>query len=465
MNLVEDSAAFLIIARNEVLLFAAVGLILGGLDDLVMDLLYIVRGLWRSATVYRRHPRVTMATLPPPRRPGPLAIFLPAWDEAAVIGDTIGAMRARWGGQDFHLFVGTYPNDPDTIHAVAAHSHADARVHLVIHRLHGPTTKADCLNRLWRAMRREELASGERFKAVILHDAEDRVHADELRLFDVMTERFDMVQLPVRPLLNQQSRWIAGHYADEFAEAHGKFLTLREAIGAAVPSAGVGCAFARDALAHVAQWRDGEPFDPSSLTEDYEIGLLLAEMGRRTVFVRMRDAHGALICTAEHFPDTLPAAVRQKARWFAGIALSGWDRLGWRGRWQERWMRLHDRRAGLAAVILFAAYVGAMIQAMLLVGALFAGQAPPPFAPILASAMTITGWLMAWRLVVRAVFSARAYGWKQGLMAVPRAMVANLIAMLAARRAVMLYARQLLHGRVVWDKTVHRAVEAQGATK
>ena len=52
---------------------------------------------------------------------------------------------------------------------------------------------------------------------------EDVVHADEIRLFDVMIDRFQLVQLPVLPLPGQGnwlSRAIANHYCDEFAETH-----------------------------------------------------------------------------------------------------------------------------------------------------------------------------------------------------------------------------------------------------
>src|SRR3546814_12598229 len=102
-------------------------------------------------------------------------------------------------------------------------------------------------------MMAEERATGIRFKAVILHDAEDVVHSMELRIFDRLIERFDMVQLPVLPLIDPRSRWIAGHYLDEFAEAHGKDLVVREALGASVPSAGVGCAIRRDMIDSIAR--------------------------------------------------------------------------------------------------------------------------------------------------------------------------------------------------------------------
>ena len=153
-------------------------------------------------------------------------------------------------GADHVLYVGCYPNDPATIAAVRAA--AGPRVRLVIGPAPGPTSKADCLNRIWERMIEDEEADGVRFKAVVLHDAEDVVHSAELGLFDALIERFDLVQLPVLPLIDPGSRLIGGHYADEFCEAHGKELVVREAIGASLPSAGVGCAIARDALAALA---------------------------------------------------------------------------------------------------------------------------------------------------------------------------------------------------------------------
>ncbi|WP_317617605.1 glycosyltransferase [Sphingomonas daechungensis] len=80
--------------------------------------------------------------------------------------------------------------------------------------------------------------TGRRAKAVVLHDAEDLVHRYELRVFDGLIGRAAVVQLPVLPLVDRNSRWISGHYCDEFAEAHIKELVVREAVGAAIPLAG-----------------------------------------------------------------------------------------------------------------------------------------------------------------------------------------------------------------------------------
>lgn len=452
------------IAQHEAMLFAAVGLLIGGLDDLLIDILYIARTLWRKLFIYSRHPRMTASNLPPSTRPGPIAIFVPAWQESAVIGQMLREAIRQWGSgttPPYRIFVGVYPNDRDTLSAVAAVAADHSQVHLVIHTHAGPTTKADCLNRLWQALGREERVIGQAFKAVVLHDAEDVVHRDELRLFHTMIDRFDMVQLPVRPLVSQQSRWIAGHYCDEFAESHGKTLLTREALGAAVPSAGVGCAFARGALDRIAWERGGSPFDPTSLTEDYEIGLRIAEMNGRTVFIRMTGSDGKLICTKEHFPETLETAVNQKARWFIGISLAGWDRMGWRGSWRERWMRMHDRRATLSALILLAAYIATLGYGIELIAALIWGVQVHPYPAGLVMCLWATAILMLWRLIVRAYFSGQAYGWRQGVLSVPRAVVGNVVAMLAARRALFLYIGQLRGTPLKWDKTVHRFPNAQ----
>lgn len=370
----------------------------------------------------------------------------------------------RWGDADYRIFVGAYPNDPATIDAIAAVAQGDPRILLGITPHPGPTTKADCLNLLWQAMLDEETREGFRYKAIVLHDAEDVVHADEIRLFDVMIDRFQLVQLPVLPLPGQGnwlSRAIANHYCDEFAESHGKYLTIREALGASVPSAGVACAFERDTLAALARDPGHGPFDPSSLTEDYEAGLRIRDNGGRGIFVRMRDADGELVATREYFPDTIDSAVRQKARWIVGISLAGWDRMGWRGGPFEWWMRLRDRRAALSAFVLFAAYLTIALWGMLWLISLVLPIPPRPLSPMIVALLWINVGLMSWRGLMRVLFVGQAYGWRHGFGAVPRTFIANLIAILAARRAIFQYVRSLLGRPLAWDKTQHRFPDMQ----
>lgn len=444
-----SALALLHLAARELLTLAAFGLALSGLDDLVIDLLYAARRL--------AGPRHVPPAPPPAGAPGWLAVIVPAWDEADVIGAMLARLAATQRHPRFHVFVGVYPNDPATRAAVAAVG--DPRISAVLCARPGPTTKADCLNQLWDAVLAHEAATGRRFKAVVLHDAEDVVHPLELALQDRWLSTHALVQLPVLPLADRGSRWVGGHYLDEFAENHAKDLVVREALGAALPSAGVACAIDRDLLARIAALGEGAPFDAGCLTEDYELGLKVRALGGRGVLVRARDEHGRLIATAEHFPATLAAAVRQKSRWLTGIALAGWDRLGWPGGLADRYMLLRDRKAILASLLVLLAYAALpLVAADMLARALV--PAIPPLAPpgsLLAALLAVNAALLAWRLAARALFTARAHGWREGLRAVPRAVVGNLVNALAALRALRRYWRARTgRAALVWEKTAHR---------
>ncbi|WP_343039917.1 glycosyltransferase [Sphingomonas piscis] len=328
----------------ELALFAGAGFLLFGFNGLAVDLIYFSRKFWRSATVYSRYPRAYASTMD---RSGPtpfFAIFIPAWDEAMVIGPMLRATLTRFDYPNYKLFVGYYRNDPATASAIAAV--ADPRVEAVMVDVDGPSTKADCLNHLYDALLAFETVTGDSAKAVVLHDAEDVVHPLELKLFSLLIDRAGVIQLPVLPLVDPSSNWVSGHYCDEFAEAHTKDLVVREAIGASVPLAGVGCAIARAPLAKLAAAHEGRPFADGSMTEDYEMGLRIGRLGLKTMFVRIPAMPGdrSVVASRGHFPATIGAAVRQKARWLGGIALTGWDRLGWQGGWGDRWMLLRDRR-------------------------------------------------------------------------------------------------------------------------
>jgi adsorption protein B len=138
---------------RETALFAALGFLLLGLGDLAVDGVWLM--LAAARLVRRRGERgPSLASLPPPRSPGAMAVFIPAWDEAAVIGAMLRHTLAVLDHADYRLYVGCYPNDFSGIAAVMAVP--DRRVRLVVSDREGPTTKADCLNRMWRAMLADE---------------------------------------------------------------------------------------------------------------------------------------------------------------------------------------------------------------------------------------------------------------------------------------------------------------------
>jgi adsorption protein B len=436
----------------ELALFAGIGFLIFAANDLAVDLIYFIRRAWRAIAVYSRFPRAFASQLTSSASPGFIAILVPAWDEAAVIASMLRAALKRIDYPNYQIFVGHYRNDPATAAAIA--SVTDYRIESVLVEADGPTTKADCLNYLHEALIAYERDTGQTAKAVVLHDAEDVVHPLELSLFDRLIGRAGVIQLPVLPLIDRESPWISGHYCDEFAEAHAKEMVVREAVGASIPLAGVGCAIAREPLARLAAMHGGRPFVGGSMTEDYELGLRVGALGLKTMFVRIPATPGdrSVVSSRGHFPSSLGVAVRQKARWLGGIALAGWDRLGWRGGLGERWMRMRDRRGPLAALLLVSAYGAALLWSQLWLAELLGAPVQARLDPTLVTLLQINAWLLAWRILMRACFTTSAYGFGQGLLSVPRMVVGNIIAVLAAGRAISIH---LGGGAKRWDKTTH----------
>ena len=445
---------WLVLVERELIIFAGVFFLLGSLDELIVDGLYV----WARLTGRAGTRAIDRDAMPDEELSGMAAVFIPTWREENVIGATVAHALAVWPQQELRIYVGCYANDRATPMAVAMSSMGDPRLKVVILEQEGPTTKADCLNGLYAALERDERDQGIEFNMVILHDAEDMVDPAALGVLDLVMEDADFVQLPVVPETQKESRWVGNHYCEEFAEAHAKAMVVRDALGASIPSAGVGCAIARSALGELAEMaEDGHPFSVESLTEDYELGMRIREIGGYSRFVRLRGDEGRLIATRAYFPDRLDRAVRQKTRWIHGIALQGWDRMGWHAHPIELWMRLRDRRGPMTALVLGAAYLLLIVGAILwmlpetLVGRDWV-QDPLIYWLLVAN---FAGFI--WRAATRFAFTAREYGAAEGAMAVLRIPLANIIAIMAGRRALFAYLGTLSGQAVRWDKTEHSA--------
>lgn len=442
--------AWLVVAWELALFAGVVGLVFA-LDDLIVDALWL-GGIGRRPvplkTLGRAAPRLTYA------------ILIPAWHEGNVIGAMLDCLRARWGDGRYRVYVGAYPNDVGTLAVVARIAAASDWIQLVILPHAGPSTKGDCLNHLWSRLDADR-ASG-RFSpdAVIVHDAEDVVAALELGAHDHALAGADYTQLPVAPMVNPAGRWWSGHYVDEFAEAHLKEMAVRDAVGAMLPTAGVGCAIRVGVLDRLGG--GGAPFAAGSLTEDYELGIRLAAAGARGRFVLLNDAAGRLIATRAYFPHRFDDAVRQKTRWMHGIALSGWDRLGWTvapradavevlTSW---WMLWRDRRTMLSVLAMAAGYVALMLTLAVALAAPDAVQlaSDDPAVRMLATIMTL---VLLWRLMMRAIMTARVHGWQQGLVAIPRLFISNIVLVACGWRALRIYVATLRGAPLRWDKTAH----------
>ena len=448
------AAQWLVLVQHELLLFTGLMFLVGAIDEWSVDLVWV----WKKITGQIPTQDLTpdLEGSPPLNRK--TAILIPAWAEEEVIGLTIRHLLDVWPQGALRLYIGCYPNDAATIAAACLAAGDDPRVRLVISGEDGPTTKASCLNRLYQALRDDEAQGAARVKTVLLHDAEDMVDPAAVPLIDAAMAYADFVQLPVLPAPQPGSRWIGSHYCEEFAEAHAKAMPVRDALGASIPSAGVGCGIDRSWLDRLADARNtGLPFAADSLTEDYELGLTLHEMGARCRFLRVRSASGHLVATRACFPSSLSSAVRQKTRWVNGIALHGWDRTGWGRRPAEIWMRLRDRRGPLTAFVLALAYLLLILAALGQFAAWMGIGEPLRLTPVLRGLLIANAVALAWRAAFRFGFTAREYGALEGARAVARIPLANIIAIMAGRRACIAYWRALRGSGVVWDKTDHAA--------
>lgn len=441
---------WLVLVEHELLLFAGVFFLIGALDELLVDAIWLY--LKTTGRAKTRH----LGDAPAQQLRGEAAVFIAAWREATVIGTTVRHALTAWPHAGLTIYVGTYRNDPLTAESVAIASMNDPRVRLVVHDCDGPSTKADCLNRLYRALEDDERRSGRTVRMVVIQDAEDMVDPVGLDLLGEALDHADLGQLPVLPEPLRQSRWVASHYCEEFAEAHGKGMVVRAALGAGFPTAGVGCAISRPMLERLARRRgkDG-PFSSECLTEDYELGLGVAEMGGLSQFIRARHPDGRLVATRACFPARLDQAVRQKTRWMHGIALQSWDRLGWSGSLAGLWMRMRDRRGPLMAVVLATGYFLVLVASLAWL-AKRGGWAPAlPVTPAITALVAFNTLAFVWRALFRFAFTAREYGWGEGARAVLRVPLANVIAIMSGRRALAEYTATLRGREHRWDKTIH----------
>src|SRR5262249_45146950 len=90
-------------------------------------------------------------------------------------------------------------------------------------------------------------------------------------------------------------------------------------------------------------------------------------------------------------------------------------------------------------------------------------QTTKPISPTLALLISLSFAAFVWRSTLRFCFTAREYGLAEGARGVLRIPVANVIAILAGRRALFAYVRTLRGERVRWDKTTHSAHPARTA--
>jgi adsorption protein B len=426
----------------------AIYMIASGLDDLFVTLTVAVQWLRR-----RTH-SITPDLHSKPEKL--IAIVLPLWQESRVIAGMVQHNLAAVDYSNYHIFAGAYPNDRPTMNALAGLEARFENVHVALCPHPGPTSKADCLNWIYQRLLLFEEQHNVRFEILITHDAEDLIHPLSLRAINHYADDYDMVQVPVLPLPTPLRELTHGVYCDEFAEFQIKDMRARQALGSFIPSNGVGTGYRRCALERLAETRSNRIFEPACLTEDYENGLALAELGCRQLFLPVTFRNGAPIATREYFPRTFRAAVRQRTRWITGNALQAWERHGWHGGLRIVYWLWRDRKGLLGNPL------SILTNALFLYGVLtwlwsLSGTRPWGLGALAVGPwVLITATLQAIALSVRAFCVGRIFGWRFAAGVPVRAVVANLINSIAGCKAIVRYVWARLHHQpLVWVKTEH----------
>jgi bacteriophage N4 adsorption protein B len=426
----------------------AVAILVSGLDDLIVDLAWgwhWLKARFRPAA--RLFPPGTRQLDSAPLRR--IAILLPLWKEHEVIArmleHNLGAIRYP----NYHIFAGAYPNDHLTQSAVRSVTERFKNVHLALCPHNGPTSKADCLNWVYQHLALYEERHGERFDVVVVHDAEDIVHPEELRWINLYSARYDFIQTPVLALPTPFWALTHGVYCDEFAEYHTRDMGMRPLLGGFLPSSGVATGYRREALEKLAETSSNCIFEPDALAEDYENGLKLFRLGCSQAFVPiLTGAGGDVLATREYFPQTWHSALRQRTRWLMGIALQGWRKYGWRGTPGEVYWLWRDRKG------LIANPLSCLANVVFLYGLTTAMWTR--VTPLASELAMVTVSLQALRTTVRMGCVARIYGIRFALGVPLRTVYANALNSAATVLAVARYAIARMRKRpLVWLKTDH----------
>lgn len=428
-------------------------LIISGIDDTFIDLLY-----WFHRWKYKKSlPDLKKINSTPENS---IALIICAWKEHRVIERTIIYALSKINYSNYKIFVGLYPNDTKTLEVVNNIAKKNNKVVVCVNTKEGPTTKADNLNNVYKIIKESEYKNHKQFDIVLIHDSEDFIHSESLKLFNYIISRqnVDAVQIPVVPIKDDKGKFIHRIYCDGFAEVHTKDMVVRQVLNAFIPFAGTGMAFKRD-LFEFLENNYGQVFNEHNLTEDYELGLKLHKMGFKTCFVNMLSNYKnevTRIATKEYFPNNFWSAVKQRSRWTAGICFQNWKIHKWEGSYKTKYFLLRDRKTIFSNLMVFLSVVVLVFFLIYLLQGFFNYDIIKSVVnerSVLSYLLWAAFGFMLMRLFHRFIFTYNWYGLKYAVFSLLRISVDNFINFFATLRALKVFA--LMKQKIIWESTEH----------
>ncbi len=370
------------------------------------------------------------------------SVLVALYKEAEVASQLVAALKQlNWPASKLDIKLVCEADDHTTIAALQA---ADLAPQFEIVRVPvaHPRTKPKALNYALAAVRGE---------FVVIYDAEDRPHPDQLRAAHAqfVSSAGDVVCIQA-PLVisNGRDSWISAAFALEYAALFRMLLPMLAKRRLPLPLGGTSNHL------RVAELRACGGWDPYNVTEDADLGMRLYRLGYRC---------GVIDCpTHEDAPTTFNIWLNQRTRWFKG--------------WLQTWLvmmrspRTLMMEMGVGAFLVFQLLIGGMLIAslahpwlivLLLSTAtyLMLGFPPPGTREALLFLIDMANMLASYGLFLLLGKKAmhrderRSVGWRW--IAVP---LYWLMISIAAWRAVF----QLPFKPFFWDKTPHLPADSAG---
>jgi cellulose synthase/poly-beta-1,6-N-acetylglucosamine synthase-like glycosyltransferase len=248
-------------------------------------------------------------------------ILVPLYGEARVVPDLVAAISAlNYPREKLDVKLILESDDAATIAAVQAIK-LDPSFEIIYAPALGPRTKPKALRAAIPFVRGE---------FVVVYDAEDRPHPDQLRAAYVRFLSGDTKLACVQAKLsvdNKKLGFLTGHFRAEYSGLFDVLLPVLARLRLPLPLGGTSNHFRTSVLRDVGAW------DPHNVTEDADLGVRLARFGFTTDVVDST--------TWEEAPARLGAWLPQRTRWMKGWLQTYmvhmrnpfllFRQLGWRG--------------------------------------------------------------------------------------------------------------------------------------
>lgn len=427
-------------------------------DDLFVDLVSVCFGLKPQQISTKAMGELKKQTA---RK---IAIVIANWHEEAVLERMVQGNLGQLDYPNFTIFLGVYPNDTATRAIAETLAQKYSQVEVVVNSQEGPTSKGQMLNEVLARAFQIEQKRNYQIESFLIHDSEDIIHPLSLWLINANLSSADFLQVPVFSLPVGAHELVAGTYVDEFSEVHTKDMLVRQFLGAALPSAGVGTALSRRLIQRYQQEFAGEVFRKDALTEDYILGLQTKQFNFRSKFLcyyLQQDGKRNFIATREFFPKRIWNSIRQKTRWTQGIAWQGLVVLGWSKYLAQNYFYYRDRRITINSLVVIS---GALLFFYSLALFLIKGHGPSFMQDkVFIVLLVLNTASMVQRFLWRTLCVCRTTGWRAALPIILRWPVGITINGVASVRAALEFIKANLTGKKTrWSKTIHELPDSFG---